>query len=108
MQANTRDTLLFISGLACAVLAALIPMLAAPGLNALFFGFGDDIPLLSYFFLKKYLVLWVLPVITCAIRLFWPYKKSRNLVSVLVGFSSLPIVALLFFFSLYLLKMKMG
>lgn len=76
---------LFVAGLVCALLAAVVPMLVVPAFEEVFKSFGADLPLLTLAVLRYHPATWFLPMLVIAARLFWPLARRRAMAAGLIG-----------------------
>lgn len=96
-----EERTLFAIGLVCAVAAALIPMLAAPGFLGIYRSFSAELPLVTRLFVDYAAVFWLLPVLVVLTWFSWP-RPGRALASCLAGAIGLGVAAPATFFALYL------
>lgn len=106
-SSNSGQSALFVIGLVCAILTALIPTLVVPNFSEVFRSFGAQLPWPTQLLLQGHLGLWILPVLVLVIWWLWPTPRNRakaacwfGALSLVVGVPAcmialyLPIVAL--------------
>lgn len=100
--------ILLLTGIAAALLAALVPTLVVPQFQQVFASFGAELPLLTRLALEQHLWLWLLPVLVIAAWLFWPRPRQRSLAACLVGAGGLAIIVPLLILAMYLPILQLG
>ena len=104
----SRNLVLFVIGLICAVAAAIIPMLVIPKFRDLFISFGAELPAFTSIVVNYYLALWVLPILVVTTKILLPTAKGRALMPCLIGVLGLVLIVPLVIFALYLPIFMLG
>nr|WP_298174089.1 hypothetical protein [uncultured Pseudomonas sp.] len=104
----SRNLVLFVIGLICAVVAAIIPMLVTPKFRDLFISFGAELPAFTSIAINYYLALWVLPFLVITTKILLPTAKGRALMPCLIGVLGLVLIVPLVIFALYLPIFMLG
>jgi hypothetical protein len=99
--AARSSELLFVVGLVCGLLAAIIASAVVPSFSSVFKSFGAELPWLTSWVVSSYWLAWIIPVAVLLTRLFWPRVPTRPLAACLVGTLSLVVLVPLMFVALY-------
>jgi len=89
-------------GVFCAALAALVPTVAVPAFEDVFNSFGGQLPWATRLMIQYYPLAWALPFLVVLAFALWPTVSRRTSLALMIGVTSLPLVALFSMWVLYL------
>lgn len=110
-QAPARRGLVFaivLVGIACAVLAALIPALVLPSFSHVYTSFGADLPWLTRLVLQLYPFLWLCPVVVAVLGVATRNRPRGAVLACAMGVGTLLLVMPVTMLAAYWPIMQLG